>query len=147
MNKIKFYTLFLATCLAAQANAVVKTRIYTPNAPMSFGSNSQGIEFGDTVYISLQLPVNPYTNQINPNFSKQVEQVLSNVSEITHAAGGDLDNLLKITIYLTNIKNLLIVDGVVKQSLNPPYPARTVIEVKKLPRNADIAIEAVMGKS
>lgn len=126
----------------------VKTSIYTKNAPSPIGTYSQAIKFGNTVFISGQIPVDPKTGElVQGNFSEQLRQAFTNVSEISKAAGGSIDDILKLTIYLGNLNNFTAVNEIMDEYFHRPYPARAVIEIKSLPKNASVEIEAVMGLS
>ena len=81
------------------------------------------------------------------DFSNQIRQAFINVSEIAKAAGGSVDDILKLTIYVSDLKNFGEVNEMMKDFFHQPYPARAVIEIKALPKNALVEIEAVMGKN
>jgi len=123
-----------------------KRSIYTPNAPAPIGTYSQAIQWGNTIYISGQIPIDPKTGElVQGNFNDQVRQVFINLNEITKAADGTLDDILKLTIYLHDLTNFNQVNEVMKEYFHEPYPARAAIEIKALPKNAPVEIEAVMG--
>ncbi len=124
----------------------IKENIFSPNAPAPIGTYSQAIKWGDTVYISGQIPIDPKTNQlVNGDFNVQVRQVFSNLSEIARVSGGDLNDILKLTIYVADLNNFSEINQVMGEYFHEPYPARAVIEIKALPKNASIEIEAIMG--
>lgn len=123
-----------------------KNSIYTESAPAPIGSYSQGIQFGNTIYISGQIPVDPKTGElVTGNFKDQIRQVFRNISEIAKDAGSDLNKALKLTIYLTDLNHFNDVNEVMKEYFKQPYPARAVIEIKALPKNAAVEIEATMA--
>lgn len=123
-----------------------KVMIHTPNAPAPIGTYSQAIRWGDTVYISGQIPIDPKTNLlVNDSFSAQTRQVFMNLSAIATAAGGELNDILKLTIYLTDLHHFTEVNQIMSEYFHEPYPARAVIEIKDLPKDAPIEIEATMG--
>lgn len=126
----------------------IKESIDTKNAPAPIGTYSQAIKFGNSIYISGQIAVDPATGElVQGNFTNQIRQAFTNISEISKAAGGSIDDVVKLTIYLTELKNFAEVNEVMKEFFQQPYPARAVIEIKALPKNALVEIEAVMGKT
>jgi len=142
MRKSMFPLLLLITYTASFA---AKENIYTKTAPQPIGIYSQAIKTGNTIYISGQIPIDPKTgNIIEGNFKDQVRQALKNVKEIAKAAGGNLDDIVKVSVYLTDLNNFSVVNEVMLESFNIPYPARAVIEIKALPKSATVEIEAVM---
>jgi reactive intermediate/imine deaminase len=146
-QKICTLLLMMGLCLTANANSLKKS-IYTATAPAPIGTYSQGIQLGNTVYISGQIPIDPKTGElVQGSFKDQVKQAFANLSEITKAAGGTVDDVLKLTIYLTDLNNFGAVNEVMNELFQEPYPARAVIEIKALPKNAPVEIEAVMGLS
>ena len=142
MKKLLFPLLCLVTCNTTFA---AKESIYTKNAPQPIGVYSQAIKTGHTIYISGQIPIDPKTGSIvEGNFKNQTRQVISNINEIAKAAGGTLDDIVKLTVYLTDLNSFALVNEVMLESFHSPYPARAVIEIKSLPKNAVVEIEAVM---
>lgn len=140
--------LFLClTSLSVHAFAQdLKKAVYTPNAPAPIGTYSQGIQSGNTVYISGQIPVDPKTGEmVQGTINDQFRQAFVNVSEVAKAAGGTVDDILKLTIYLSDLNNFSEVNEIMKEYFHQPFPARAVIEIKALPKNASIEIEAIMG--
>ncbi len=134
--------LLLVSCNAAFA---AKEVIYTQNAPEPIGIYSQAIKTGNTVYISGQIPIDPKTGKmIEGDFKDQVRQAIANISEIAKAAGGNVDDIVKLTVYLADLSNFAAVNDVMLESFHKPYPARAAIEIKALPKNAAVEIEAVM---
>jgi reactive intermediate/imine deaminase len=121
--------------------------IHTEKAPQAIGAYSQAIEFDKMVFLSGQIPLNPETGQVcSENFVEQVHQVFQNCREVCRAAGGDLHQIIKLTIYVTDMNNFQYVNEVMIQYFNAPYPARAVVGVQALPRNVQIEIEAIMAK-
>lgn len=124
----------------------IKTKIYTPNAPAPIGTYSQAIKFEHTVYIAGQIAVDPKTSElVSGGFSDQLKQAFKNIAEIAKAADGNIDNVTKLTIYVTDLNNFTMINDVMKEYFHEPYPARAVIEIKALPKNALVEIEATMG--
>lgn len=124
-----------------------KEYIYTKNAPEPIGTYSQAVKVGNTVYISGQIPIDPSTGKmVEGGFKNQVKQALSNVSEITKAAGGNVNDIVKLTVYLTDVSNFSDLNEAMEKVFQKPYPARSVVEIKALPRtDAMVEIEAVMS--
>lgn len=122
------------------------TPVSTDRAPAAIGTYSQAIVHQDTVYISGQIPLVPETMQIvSDDIDKQIEQVFSNLSSICEAAGGDINSVLKFTVYLTNLDHFAAVNTVMERYLDTPYPARAAIEVSALPRGALVEVDAIMA--
>ncbi len=142
MKKI-FLTLFLL--MPCSELLAAKESIYTKNAPAPIGVYSQAIKTGSTVYISGQIPIDPTTgNMLQGSFKNQVRLALANVNAIAKAAGGNLDDIVKVTVYLTDLNNFAAVNEAMLEVFHHPYPARAAIEIKALPKNATVEIEAVM---
>lgn len=126
--------------------AGVKKSIYTPTAPAPIGTYSQGMQFNDVVYLSGQIGIDPKTGELVPGtFNDQLKQVFLNISEVTKAAGGSVDDIIKLTIFVTDLNNFNAVNEMMKTYFHEPFPARSVVEIKALPKNASVEIEAVMG--
>ncbi|MFY7697245.1 MAG: Rid family detoxifying hydrolase [Legionella sp.] len=119
--------------------------IHTNLAPQAIGTYSQAIQCSNTVYISGQLPLNPATLLLcSDEFILQIEQVFSNISAICQAAGGSLEHVVKLTIYLTDLVHVSQINTVMLRYFSQPYPARAVIGVNFLPKDAQIEIDAIM---
>lgn len=149
MNKI--LALFILTtfssvlAFAANNSFIEKQVVYTKTAPVPIGPYSQAVKTGDTIYISGQIPIDTKTNElVLGKFDKQAEQAIINLSEITKAAGGTLDDIIKVTVYMTDLANFTTLNQVMAKYFHKPYPARVVIAVKELPKRASIEIEAIM---
>lgn len=119
--------------------------IQTNNAPSAIGSYSQAIVAGKTVYLSGQIPLDASTQTlIEGDITAQVTKVFDNLQAVAEAAGGSLDNVVKITVFLVNLPNLAVVNEVMHKYFNKPFPARTSIEVSALPKGAAVEVEAIM---
>lgn len=141
---MKKFILFLML-LTSNAIFASKQFIYTNTAPNPIGTYSQAIRVGNTIYISGQIPIDPKTGElVKGGFIEQVKQSLSNVTEIAKAAGGSIDDIVKFTVFLSDINNFAMLNEEMKARLQQPYPARSVVEVKSIPRNAMVEIEAIM---
>lgn len=125
---------------------MMKQKIQTEQAPQAIGPYSQGIKAGNTIYFSGQIPIDPKTmNLISDNFAAQAEQVFQNLQAVVRATGYTLDEIVKLTIYLTDLKNFSIVNEVMVCYFKEPYPARTTVQISALPKNSQIEIEAVLS--
>ena len=128
-----------------------KKQIHSPKAPAAIGPYSQAIAVGNTVYLSGQIPLQPETMELlEGDLSQQTHQVFKNLRAVAAAAGGELSDMVKLTIYLTDLTAFPIVNEIMEQYFSKPYPARATIGVQALPKGAQLEIEAVMviaGKS
>jgi reactive intermediate/imine deaminase len=124
---------------------IMKQKIQTRNAPQAIGTYSQAIKSGNTVYLSGQIPLDPTSMAIiSPDFAAQTMQVFKNLQAVCKAAGGSMDAIVKLTIYLTDLAHFPIVNDIMAKHFNEPYPARATIQVSALPKDAQIEIDAVM---
>ncbi|MDP4537848.1 RidA family protein [Alkalimonas collagenimarina] len=122
-----------------------KVIIRTDAAPAAIGTYSQAVKIGTTVYLSGQIPLVPDTMQIiSDDFSEQASQVFKNLQAVCDAAGGSLNDMVKVNIFLTDLSKFAMVNEVMSQYFQEPYPARAAIEVSALPRGAQIEIDGVM---
>ncbi|BDY03059.1 MULTISPECIES: RidA family protein [unclassified Ferrimonas] len=122
-----------------------KLVIATDKAPAAIGTYSQAIRAGDTVYISGQIPLVPETMEmVGDDFDSQVVQVFDNLKAVCEAAGGDLQKLVKLNIYMLDLANFAKVNEVMGQYIQQPYPARAAIGVKELPKGSLVEMDAVM---
>lgn len=122
-----------------------KTVIATESAPGAIGTYSQAIRCGETVYISGQIPLDPKTMEIvSGDFRRRAEQVFANIDAVCRAAGGTLNDAVKITIYLTDLGNFATVNEVMTELFDKPYPARAAVGVASLPKGADVEADAIL---
>lgn len=122
-----------------------KTIIATDNAPAAIGTYSQAVKVDSTVYISGQIPLVPATMEVvTESFEAQAVQVFDNLKAVAEAAGGSMNDLVKVTILLTDLSNFATVNEVMARYFEQPYPARAAYAVKGLPKDADIEVEGVM---
>lgn len=123
----------------------MKEKIHTRFAPDAIGTYSQAIRVGHTVYFSGQIPLNPETmNLVTGDIAIQATQVFTNLQEVARAAGGSLDQMVKLTIFLTDLTHFPMVNEIMGSFFNQPYPARSTVQVSALPRDAQIEIEGIM---
>ncbi|MFL0808184.1 MAG: Rid family detoxifying hydrolase [Oceanobacter sp.] len=122
-----------------------KNAVSTDKAPAAIGTYSQAIKAGNTVYLSGQIPLIPETMEmVTESFTAQAERVFDNLKAVTEAAGGSLDQCVKLTILLSDLEYFSEVNAVMERYFTAPYPARAAYAVKALPKDADIEVEAVM---
>ena len=123
----------------------MKEKIHTSFAPDAIGTYSQAIKVGSTVYFSGQIPLDPATMSIvTGDIAAQATRVFTNLKEVAVAAGGSLDQMAKLTIFLTDLTHFPMVNEVMSTFFNEPYPARSTVQVSALPRGAEIEIEGIM---
>ena len=125
---------------------MVKISHSTDAAPGAVGPYSQAVLFGNTLYISGQLPVNPVTGSIPESPSEQAEQVLSNIRNIAESAGYRMDDAVKLTLFIKNLDDFSEINEVYAKFFTEPYPARSCVQVSGIPKGADIEIDAVFMK-
>ena len=120
--------------------------ISTNNAPQAIGPYSQAIKVGDMVFISGQIPLIPSTMEmVSGDIQAQAQQAFDNLTAIAVAAGGSLDDAVKINISLTDLKDFEAVNAVMAGVFQPPFPARACVQVAALPKAAAIEIEAILA--
>jgi reactive intermediate/imine deaminase len=119
--------------------------IRTDQAPKAIGPYSQAVRAGDTVYLSGQIPLDPATGElVTGDITVQTQRVFENLRAVCEAAGGSLAKLIRVGIYLTDLKNFAAVNAVMAEFCKEPYPARSTVEVSGLPRGAEVEIDAVL---
>ena len=124
----------------------MKKLISTNKAPAAIGPYSQAIQWGDVVFISGQVAFIPATGELNNNtFEDEVNQVIDNLDAICKEAGGSLDNILKLSIFLTDLANFDAVNNLMKERFSEPFPARSTIEVSRLPKDVNIEMDAILS--
>jgi reactive intermediate/imine deaminase len=124
---------------------VSKQAIATGRAPAAIGTYSQAVKAGDVVYLSGQIPLDPETMQIaGPDMAAQIRRVLDNLAAVAEAAGGSLDDVVKLTVYLTDLGHFALVNELMTQYFGEPFPARAAIGVAALPRGVGVEMDAVM---
>ena len=120
--------------------------ISTEAAPAAIGPYSQAIKVGNTVWISGQIPLDPNTMTfVSGGIEAETQQVFANLSAIAEAAGGQLNDAVKINISLTDLGNFATVNGIMEQHFDEPYPARACVEVAALPKGVAVEIEAILS--
>lgn len=125
----------------------MNTAVHTDLAPAAIGPYSQAIAAGNTVYVSGQLPIDPATGAFaGSDIAAQTRQSLTNLKNILNAAGADMCDVVKTTVYLANIADFAAMNAVYAEFFSVPYPARAAFEVACLPKNALVEIECVAVK-
>lgn len=121
----------------------MKKVIHTPKAPAAIGPYSQAIEVNGMIYTSGQLPVNPATGEMPKDVEEQTEQSLKNVFAILEEAGVDSSNVIKTTVFIKNMNDFPRINKVYETFFKESYPARSCVEVARLPKDALVEIEVV----
>lgn len=122
-----------------------KEIIQTNKAPQAIGTYSQAVKVDQTVYLSGQIPLDPDTMVVvEGDISIQIKRVFDNLKAVTAAAGGDLSNIVKLNVFLTDLSHFPIVNEVMGEYFTEPYPARAAVGVAALPKEVDVEIDAIM---
>ena len=123
-----------------------KRAVRSDDAPAAIGTYSQAILSGDFAFLSGQIPLDPSTMSIvDGDFEARARRVFDNLRAVAKAAGGDLDRIVKLTIYLTDLEDFAAVNRVMEDYFTPPYPARAAVGVAALPKGADVEAEAILA--
>ncbi|MCO7245909.1 MULTISPECIES: RidA family protein [Halomonadaceae] len=122
-----------------------KAVINTEKAPAAIGPYSQAVKAGNTVYLSGQIPLDPATMEIvSDDFELQARQVFTNLQAVCEEAAGTLGDIVKLNLYLVELDNFAIVNKVMEEFFDMPFPARAAVGVKALPKGSQVEAEAVM---
>ena len=123
-----------------------KTVIKTDRAPAAIGTYSQAVRAGNTVYLSGQIPLDPDSGElVTGDIAVQIRQVFDNLTAVAEAAGGSLDDAVKLTVYLTDLGHFSTVNEIMAEYFSEPYPARAAVGIASLPRNAEVEAEAILS--
>lgn len=125
----------------------MKTPIATQKAPGAIGPYSQAIEFGNMVFTSGQIPIDPATGQMPEGIEAQTRQSLTNVKNILEAAGLSLDHVVKTTVFLADMALFAEMNAVYAEFFQAPYPARSAVAVREIPKGALVEIETIAMRS
>ena len=124
---------------------MVKEIISTDKAPQAIGTYSQAVKTGSTVYLSGQIPLVPETMEmLEGDIKQQIHRVFQNLQAVANAAGGDLADIVKLNVFLTDLSNFPYVNEVMAEYFQQPYPARAAIGVASLPKDAGVEMDAVL---
>ena len=123
----------------------MKQSVNTNAAPQPIGIYSQAIKSGNMVFLSGQIPLHPVSNEIfTGDIRQQVDQVFRNLVAVTQVAGGTLNDIVRLCVYLTDINQSVVVNEFMEKLFTQPYPARTTIQVAGLPKGVAVEIDAIM---
>lgn len=122
---------------------MMKERIATDKAPGAIGPYSQGMKVGDFIFFSGQLPINPTTGEMPEGIEAQTRQSLDNVKGLLESQGLTLGNVIKTTVFLDSMNDFATMNGIYAEYFAEPYPARSAVEVAKLPKGALIEVEVI----
>ena len=123
-----------------------KQTIHTDNAPAAIGTYSQAVPTGNLVFLSGQIPLVPATMEVvDGDFDARARQVFDNLKAVAEAAGGTLNDAVKMTIFLTDLGNFATVNNVMEEYFDEPYPARAAVEVSALPKGVDVEADAILA--
>ncbi len=119
--------------------------IKTNQAPQAIGTYSQAVKVGPTVYLSGQIPLDPQTMElVDGNMRAQITRVFDNLKAVAGAAGGSLADVVKLTVYLTDLSHFALINEVMASYFNEPFPARAAIGVAALPKGAGVEMDAIL---
>jgi reactive intermediate/imine deaminase len=119
--------------------------VSTGQAPAAIGPYSQAVRDGNTVYLSGQIPLDPETMElVDGDMRAQIERVFANLRAVAEAAGGTLNDTVKLTVYLTDLGHFQLVNEIMTQVFREPYPARAAIGVAQLPKGALVEMDAIL---
>lgn len=121
-----------------------KQAIHTQEAPQAIGTYSQAVRCGDAVYLAGQIGLDPATMQMADGIEAQIHRVFRNLQAVASAAGGTLDDCVKVNVYLTDLGHFARVNEIMSRYFKQPYPARAAVGVASLPRGALVEVDAVM---
>jgi reactive intermediate/imine deaminase len=134
--------------LINQVTMADKQIISTDKAPGAIGAYSQAVRTGNTVYISGQIPLDPATMQVvEGGFEAEARQVFDNLKAVAEAAGGDLNDVVRATIYMLDLGNFAKVNEIMAEYFDEPYPARAAVGVAQLPKDVAIEMDAILDLS
>ena len=123
-----------------------KKTVHSDAAPAAIGTYSQAVDHNGLVFISGQIPLDPATMEVvDGDFEARARRVFENLKAVAEAAGGSLDDVVKLTIYLTDLGNFATVNAVMSEYFAEPYPARAALGVASLPKDVDVEAEAILG--
>lgn len=123
-----------------------KNQIITAAAPAAIGNYSQAIQSGNTVYLSGQIPLDPDSGElVEGDIGRQIRRVFGNLAAVAEAAGGTLNDVVKLTVYVTDPNHFSTVNEIMAEYFSEPYPARAAIGVAFLPRNTQIEADAILS--
>ena len=123
-----------------------KAAIHTDNAPAAIGTYSQAVEANGLVFLSGQIPLDPATMEVvDGDFESRARRVFDNLSAVAEAAGGSLDDIVKLTVFLADLGNFATVNSVMEDYFKEPFPARAAVGVASLPKGVDVEADAILA--
>jgi reactive intermediate/imine deaminase len=123
-----------------------KQIINTSKAPKAIGTYSQAVKVGNTVYLSGQIPLVPDTMELRTgDMEAQIRQVFDNLRAVAQAAGGDLTDIVKLNIFLTDLSHFTLVNEIMAEYFQQPYPARAAVGVASLPKGVPVEMDAILA--
>jgi len=129
-----------------QEKVMNKKAIHSDNAPAAIGTYSQAIQAGNLVFLSGQIPLVPATMEVvDGDFEARARQVFENLRAVAEAAGGSLDDVVKLTVFLTDLGNFATVNSVMESFFEQPFPARAAVGVLSLPKGVDVEADAILA--
>src|SRR5210317_1040422 len=125
---------------------MTKKAIHSDSAPAAIGTYSQAIEANDLVFLSGQIPLDPATMEVvDGDFEARARQVFDNLEAVAAAAGGSLNDVVKLTVFLTDLGNFATVNAVMEDYFHKPFPARAAVGVASLPKDVDVEADAILA--
>ena len=123
-----------------------KEAVHSDQAPAAIGTYSQAIKTGNLVFLSGQIPLDPATMEtVSGDFEARARQVFDNLASVAKAAGGDLNDVVKLTVFLTDLGNFATVNKVMEDYFAQPFPARAAVGVASLPKGVDVEADAILA--
>ena len=124
----------------------MKKKIETDKAPGALGTYSQAIESNNMIYLSGQIPIDPKTSKIVKGDENQIRQVFRNIKAVSEGSESSLDQIVKLTVYLMDLNIFPVLNEIMKEFFEEPFPARAVVQVARLPLDSQIEIEGIIAK-
>lgn len=122
-----------------------RTIISTPHAPQAVGTYSQAVRCGNTVYVSGQIPLDPTTGElVQSSMDAQIRRVFDNLQAVIHAAGGTFADVAKLNVFLTDLSHFPLLNQIMAEYFQAPYPARAAIQVAALPKGAAVEMDCIV---
>lgn len=121
--------------------------IATDNAPAAVGTYSQAVRTGNLVFLSGQIPLDPKTMELKEGFVEQTHQVFKNLKAVVEAAGGTMDQIIKVNIFVMDLANFATLNEIMTEYFTQPYPARAAVQVVGIPKGAEVEMEAILDLS
>jgi reactive intermediate/imine deaminase len=129
-----------------EGSLMSKEPIHSDDAPAAIGTYSQAIRSGEFVFLSGQIPLDPATMEVvEGDFEARARRVFDNLRAVAEASGGSLNDVVKLTVYLTDLNNFVTVNTVMEDYFDQPYPARAAVGVASLPKGVDVEADAILG--